>query len=320
MPVEVSIFSSGAYSIKKVARQLYRVLREHVKCKLYHGFFNPNVPRGYAIIVGNPHFWEKRIYDALKTNHNIRGFIFYMTVEGNVRESHLRHIQWLHDGVIVTPSHYVKRKLEQCGFRVEKVIPHGVEVYGDVKRRNTGTLGYIAGYLQRKYPRYGVEAVRMAGVRPYLITTGNNPYLKYFSVVSTKEYHDAHVPDWKVLKLYRDSAFYLNLSDAEGFGITPLEACAMGTPVIAPRYPPLTEFLLPFTLWVPVTGRVWYENWGGWLDIEHHEYRPADMARVIRRALGMSDREYEELSAKCIEHALRYDIRRVYTQFLDLVT
>lgn len=310
---DVYVLSCPAFSIVKVSKQLAKVLN----AKLMLGYFKPQSVSGAVIIVGNPHLWERRLYYSVKTWGKPKEFIFYITLEGNIRRNFLPMIQWLNDGTIITPSHYAREKLEEAGFYVTDVIPHGVEVYGEAKTRNNKTFGYIAGYLKRKYPKYGVEAVKEFNVK--VITTSNNPYLKYFDVVTTREYDENSVPDQMIYDFYRKIAFYVNLSDAEGFGLTPLEALAFGTPVIAPRYPPLTEFLPSFTLWVDVTGEVWYENWGNWLDIEHHEYSSDSMRNRIIEAINMNDKEYHRLSSKCLEHAREYDIYRVYSRFKKMV-
>lgn len=315
----LNILPSGAYSIIRVAKSIYNVLKDEIDCKLYLGCFTPQSVKGKCLIIGNPHFWEKRLHDALIRYVGSGNFIFYMTVEGNIRKHFLHNIEYLRDGVIVAVTNYVKQKLRLAGFDVDKVIYHGVDIYGDPKSENRKVFGYIAGYLKRKYPLYGISAIMKADIDFRVITTANNPYKKYFSsVISDKEY-TRFVTDQMIQDFYKSISFYLNLSDAEGFGLTPLEAMAFGNPVIAPDIPPFREFLPDFTLWVRATGKVWYENWGNWLDIEHWIYSPNEMVRQINRALSMSDSTYGDLSRRCIDHAKKLDARRVYLEFLDLI-
>ena len=179
--MEVNILCSPPFSIKKVATHIYEVLWRHVKAHLWLGHFHPEKLRGSCIIIGNPHSWERRIYLALRRNPHIDNFIFYVTLEGNIRPNWLPNTRFLEDGIIVTPSNYVRKKLEQFGFRVEKIIPHRIEAYGHFKSENRKVLGYMAGYLKRKYPHYLFPHLKAFRNIFYVITTKNNPCLLYTS-------------------------------------------------------------------------------------------------------------------------------------------
>ena len=319
MDTPVNIFSCSAFSMVKVSKDVFEVLSKHVDTKLRLGYFRPSECSGTAIIICNPCRQMIYIYNALKKLSRIKNYIFYITVEGYIQKGFLPQVQFLKEHTLVTPSHYVKMRLEEQDFHVEDVIPHGVKHFGEPKHSNPKTLGYIAGYLQRKYPKYGIKAIVKANVKPYLITTRNNPFIRYFNVISLDEYNDSKVTDDFINAFYRLIGFYLNLSDSEGFGITPLEALAFGTPVIAPEIPPLVEHLPDFTFWVQLTGNKWYEKFGMDILIEHYEYDSSDMVDKILEALQLKDSEYYELSKKSIEFAKKYDIHKVYTRFLKIL-
>jgi len=274
---------------------------------------------GVAIIMGNPHLYELREYLDLKARSRVRDFIFYLVVEGHIMDSFLEKIERFRDGIIVVPTNYVYDKLRRVGFKPDMVIHHGIERVERHKLKNTKSFCYIAGYLPRKYPHYGIEAIALAGVKPFVITTSDNPYMNYFNVVSDKEYSITHVPDSKVYDLYRNHSWYLNLSDTEGFGVTPLEAMGFGCVPIAPRIPPFLEILPDWILWVKLTGRVWYQNWGNWLWIEHFEYDVDDMVKRIKEALEMDDDEFEELSKRAVEHAKNFHFLKTYSKFVELL-
>jgi len=314
--VKVSILSCPAYSIVKQARLLYLVLKDYINVELLIGTFFSNQLGDIAIILGNPHLYERNLYNYIKDNKKDVQFIFYIVLEGNIIPSFIPMIQYLNDGIIITPSNYAKAKLEQAGFKVEKVIPHGVEVYGYAKASNTKGLGYISGYMERKYPNYLFPHIGKFKDNFYVITNNINPYKQYFNVVSTNEYN---LDDSFIYSFYKRLSFYLNISDSEGFGLTPLEALAFGNPVIAPRYEPLTEFLPNFTLWVNTKNEKRYENWGNWLHIEHNIIDVDDLLKKVEIALNMSDNEYKELSYKSLEYSYKYDVTNVYVNFLEFL-
>lgn len=55
------------------------------------------------------------------------------------------------------------------------------------------------------------------------------------------ELHDGYTQDDELIKLYQKSDMFISMSDYEGFGFPPLEACAGGLPVILKNSPTLTE-------------------------------------------------------------------------------
>jgi glycosyltransferase involved in cell wall biosynthesis len=267
--------------------------------------FNPTCVRGPTIILGNPNNELFRLASAVRHTNPI----LYVTVEGplNVRPT------WMKAFHVVAVSNYVKEKLEEADIPVSMVIHHGVDVMPKLKLSNNRTFGYIAGYMKRKYPLYGIEALKRAGVRLKAITNKTNPFLDALDPIL-----EAYtLPPSAIQEFYYQIAWYLNLSDSEGFGLTPLEACASGTPVIAPEIPPLKEILPSSTLWVRLTGEVWYEQFSFEM-IEHFVYDIEHMVKRIEEAKEMGNERYAALSRECVSHGLRYNIFMTYKKFLEL--
>ena len=300
----VYVLSCSPYSVTKVARDI-----AHANdFTLVNGYYNPYKLHGTGILVCNPDFEARRIVSLTK---NLR-FILYLVTEGPIRTD----VRWVKDHYVVTPSKYAKAKLEGAGVNVDDVIPHGVRFVSQPRTHNNRVFGYIGGYMRRKYPTYGIEALKRVNINTIVITTPNNPYINLFKIVDTRAYT---LGDHVINSFYSMISWYLNLSDSEGFGLTPLEACAMGVPVIAPRLPVFTETLPPnATLWVELTGETWYEPHRFEL-VEHFVYSTESMVRRLIEAQGMSDARYAALSREAYEWCKQFDYRTVYRRFQCLV-
>jgi hypothetical protein len=318
--VRVTILSDVPYSSVKVARDIYDVLRDSVNVELKLGYFKANDVGDKVIIVGTPFYHVSNLCSYIRGFRKDVEFIYYMVVEGDLNKYVRMFFDFLNDGVVLVPSYYVKEKFEDIGIRVAGVIHHGVRYFGGVKVKNDRVFGYLGGYHKRKYPDYGIDAVRKARILVgnfdfRVITSFNNPFVSVLKPVRVDEY-SSRVTDDDVVNFYRSLNFYLNLSDAEGFGLTVLEALAFGNVVISPKLSVFQEFLPDFTLWVPLTGEKWYESFN--LEyIEHHKYDSNEMVKRILEAYNMDDKVYGELSYKAVEHARKYDIKNIYSKFLE---
>jgi len=341
------VLSDSPFSHQKVASQIAKVLSQHIPTKLVLGRFSPSILYDTVLIVCSPHGLTNLIMRAISRNRNIKKIIFYATNEGRLKPDYLPKAQYLHKGILITPSEFCKKNFEEDGFTVHGIIPHGVEWFGQPKEKNKRIFGYMGGGLCRKYPPYGVNAVKKTRINFKVIVDNafrrvitrntdisgvleqlgykfpdvlDKRVLRTFAeIVSENEYDLRKTPDEFIIDFYKSISFYLNLSDSEGFGITPLEALAMGCVVIAPKYAPLTEFLPDFTLWIPTSGKIWIENWWNWLLIQHHHYYEHEAVKVIKKAFYMKDSVFRDLSKRGIEYAKKYDINKVYVRFLDYV-
>jgi len=110
-------------------------------------------------------------------------------------------------------------------------------------------------------------------------------------------------------------------SVSEGFGLPVLESLAMGTPVVINRIPPLTEFTNEDVA-------IYYE----YDDIEYwqtsadqyfmmHMYNPEELAKAMEKAIDLiknNKEKYEDMKAKAITHASKWDYKNVYRKFLKI--
>lgn len=313
----IHILSGGAFSHTQVAKDIIRVLSDLGEDVRGHfGYYRPQEVRGPTILVGGlgpPEFNNIRWIRKLGSPNPL---ILYVACEGPLRPGWVRLIYpYIRDAIIIAPTEYVRDKLRASGLDVAGVIPHGVRAFGlNPKYYNNKVFGYVGGYLKRKYPEYGIRALELAKLKPLAITTPDNPYRDRFIVVRDDEYKGC--PDEAIQAFYRSLNFYLNLSDAEGFGLTVLEAMAFGCIPILPKLPVFNYLPEYGPIWVPITGDKWLEPWGGWLYIEHYRYRPEDMAEAIAKAKAMAHTDYMQLSRMLWRYAHSFDIRLVYPDFL----
>ena len=259
--------------------------------------------------------------------------VFYAVAEGPVvvspRDGYGRHIAEL--TTIVTPSGYARRWLEEAGYRVEAVVPHGMRVPENVKgyEGRARRAIYRAYYIKRKFPPYGIAAVRKALSQGYPITiyvrddlypNGLEPrhqqLLQLLGGAVVVENSWA-TPREKVLSDIEGSLFFLNLADGGGFELEVLESMALGTPVITAYFPPISEYYPKSELTFDPAGE-WDEQYP-YLTIVHHAYSPDDMVEAIRRAFEMPRGRWEALSAELRERAKEYDYRKVYQAFSKLL-
>jgi glycosyltransferase involved in cell wall biosynthesis len=224
---------------------------------------------------------------------------------------------------VYTCSNSSKRYLEQAGYKVKKVIPHSVpyDMYErefTIRRRNSPIkFLYIAGYSKRKYPPQHTvfDALKDKNIEIEIHTTPNNPYLSYYSKYNfVKVYTDAYqLSREQIIRLYNSCDYYLNLSDAEGFGLTVLEALACGKPVIHANFEPLTEITtnkcsIRFdTVSHDIELYSFYE-------INHNIYSPISLINAINKAIKISESEYIEMCYNALDRAKEFP-PSVYEQF-----
>jgi len=304
----INILCTSPFSIVKVASDIAKALNG----KLILGNFNPYQIEGNVIIVGNPDGHAKWLYDSIANNSKVKTITLYLTCEGILN---INQVSWLKNikANIITPSNYVKQKFNSVDINITDVILHGVSYFGHAKSKGL-VFGYISSYQKRKYPDYlypkFYNYIKDKDFR--IITNYQNPYAKLFPKVVYSNYN---LPYESIINFYREINFYVNLSDSEGFGLTPLEAMAMGNIVILPKLPVFTE-LYPddLVIYYELTGKKFYEPFN-WENIEHFEYNVDSLITAMNKAISLSDNEYYSLSLKSIEFAKKYSINNMYSKF-----
>ena len=245
--------------------------------------------------------FEKCIYVSMPDARTLRitsvlnrlcdTLLHYMTVEGYIPERYAGVVdQYLRDVPIVGHSKYVCELLVDSGLRCDgSVLPlnHRIVSMARDAVKSGRTLGYLAGYMRRKYPDYlwDLETNNIL-----LFTSQGNPFLRKFVKYSTNVYN-ATVHE--VAAFYNYIDIYVNLGDAEGVGMTPAEALSFGNIVVTADLPPIEEQLPGYPLMVE-TNEEYRENLG-YEVILHRKYKPRDMDYMINYTLETSPDERSKI-------------------------
>jgi len=119
--------------------------------------------------------------------------------------------------------------------------------------------------------------------------------------------------DW----LYHGCYAYINPSQAEGFGLTILEAMAAGKPVITCLYPPIDELVSPeiaFTFY-PGKSKSYFRSFGQIWQLGF--YQAKNLAAAIEKAMNEPE-EAKRKGRKALEKAKKFDYRQLYGAFYDV--
>ena len=275
----------------------------------------------YLVYVSDPRLDTLFIASKLPADH----VIVYLVSEGPIR-TNLK--QSLNRQRVITPTTFVKKMAEYKGIHVDGVIPHGVEIPDKVKNVNEKNgYFYRAYYLERKYPKYGLQALRKFvdkyGVKDIDIYLVGEPFIRDYYLQTQFPFMKIKnpIPLNELKELYNNHLFYLNLSDAEGFGLTPLEAMSYGEIIITAYYPAIQDYIDVDCNIVVGVKNYWYET----LDYEyiiHAEYDSEDYfkAMEISRDLALNDRFTLQKFSACNQLiAKKYDYRNVYKNFAKII-
>ncbi len=314
---EFHVVSSGAYSFTRQAK----LLADYLGLK-FDGIGTANLdPKANYIVVCNPSV----PCDSILVRLRDRVKLIYTVTEGRFIDRFFNNFVSQYKPTIIAISNVAKKFIEQSGVHVDGVIHHMLEPLPDVEvEERTVPFLYIAGYLVRKFPN-GLDPLfdRLAD-KLVLVTTHNNPYLKKhkFLAVFASAYDDQkswtpELTDEMKYKLYAASKFYLNLSDAEGFGLTPLEACWFGAIPITEDIEIYREILQDNAIYVPHNGMT-FEEYFPPIFIKHYLYDPVTFAnKAISALIFYSD--YKHLSKKCMEYARSWNKTHNYDAFRKFI-
>jgi glycosyltransferase involved in cell wall biosynthesis len=270
--------------------------------------------------------------------------VFYATTEGLLDVKHV--YAWMVEGRYVAVSNYVKEKLEESNIHVEDVVHHGVDVEEIERARMNMHLGekymlnvgidpskyIVVTTIARSLPRKGLwwlaktakEVSKIDQRIKFLVVTDERGLEHFASLDNVVARPDFGKLDRTLeLAIIGVSHIHAVPSLAEGFGLTVLEAMALGVPVIHTDLPPLREFS---TGWrVPVIDVVKFVQtrpYRSGVIYEHHLYRVEDFAKTIVGVAEMvrnNDESIKQYRQKAVEKASEMDIRNLYPRLIKKV-
>jgi len=267
----------------------------------------------------------------------------YVTIEGipykaAIQGSGLERLEY------IANSEFTAECLRKVGLNVIDVIHHAVDMdlakkvtYETERRRNPfdrflerrfGDICKLI-YVGRHDPRKGLpllaEAMKIVHEKwrdKYVLVMISEPGAKkYFEGLNVYWLTNFGNLTYEHTLMAMKACDYLVFpSLCEGFGLPVLEANSLGIPAIHSWFEPLSEFssqefnfVFNYLLERPMKTR------SGQFFIMH-EYVPDMLADMIDYALEVfynSREEYEDYSAKAVEHASKWDYRLIYPRLLE---
>lgn len=201
---------------------------------------------------------------------------------------------------IITVSDYSKNRITtRFNFDSENilVVNNGIRDIFQEKRPDsepnldTAKFGIIGDYficVSRIEPRKNIEAlIRLAGIflDKTIVLIGSNTFADdYYSKLISECKNFVHltgVSDLDMIGLVSASELFIYPSFAEGFGIPPVEAAALGVPVVCSNATALSELSLNHECFFDPSDEI-------------------DLLRAVSYALKQSDEELQELRDRII--------------------
>jgi len=263
----------------------------------------------------------------------------YVTIEGipakaNYLTGNMRKLEF------IAVSGFVKSCLELAGMTVIDVVHHAIDFekcqalkpdsltlrkkwedeYGDrVKflylgrndpRKGLDKLGRAVGILNEEHKD---EFVMLLASEGDVAGLTDQPNVVKVASCGSMMYDD-------VLRIMGAPDFFVFPTLCEGFGVPLLEANAMGIPAIHAWIPPLDEFSSKDFNFVFGIQGTQLHNQGNVQYWKFHEYRPEMLAEMMSHAMRIfkeSKKEYNEYSAKALEHSKAWDYKNIYPRLLS---
>ena len=338
------ITSHRSVSLQRVANDIATVLKEN-SIEIAKTILYPDAdPRLYrdvdvavTVMTFDPAWVTPYLFLCRELNNKGKTCLFYTTVEGRIRRFYSD--EWIYrDLAYIANSMYTKTKLVEAGAKVLNVVYHGIDI-SKVKafkwmarnlrkkldlREDDFVVGYVAGGYMRKAHDLFAEVIKIVHSKDksikFVVLTdkkGSEHYNDVEDVIVIPDF--GNLTDDTLYGLYHVFDLYVQASLAEGFGLPVLEALAAGKPVVHADYAPLTEVTDEKTSFrVPVRAVV-YKRETGAIEYELHYYDPEEFAEMILYAKDEVIKNRDEYTARCIERASVFDMRKTYRLFIDML-
>lgn len=228
----------------------------------------------------------------------------------------------------VPNSHWAKTVLESYGLKnIEEPIPHGIDTsvwYPQALQDKPYHFIYYSLYHERKGFDRLVELCRK--MPDYRFRVMSNCLLRekvQFPSNVTVDYDLATLTEKELYERVLTARVYIQVSYYEGFGITTLESYIAGLNIVAPDVKPFNEYL-------PRDDVLWVEAYH---DYEHGlryevRYMGVRYSYVIPKITWNMDEFMKKMIealkkpvdiSKRLEWRMRYDYRRLYRKFIELL-
>ncbi|MCD6092436.1 MAG: glycosyltransferase family 4 protein [Candidatus Aenigmarchaeota archaeon] len=153
---------------------------------------------------------------------------------------------------IITVSNNSKSKIQKFGLDTPiAIIPNGIDLrfINNVKTKKKNHIVYIGRLVNYKHVDLLIKAMkkvqkRFPDINLHIIGYGEqkNHLEKLAKDLKVKVKFFGYVNERKKIEELKSARIFVNMSTIEGFGISPLEAMACGTPVIARKLECYKEF------------------------------------------------------------------------------
>lgn len=216
------------------------------------------------------------------------------------------HKDWIDWQYIVTPSNFVRRVIEGCGFKVREVIPHQIPEtltvdaeYGESWRKSLPPNKKILLYngtqiLRKQLPKLN-EAIKILSAKrsDFLMVYHTDKVNKVFhtsiselnapNTVIQNEFTSLKYEQVLAKMYYAD--IIVHPAVTEGFGLPVLEALALGKPLVCIDANGVNEIANTDNSFMVTRVKPSTLRWPQYLDFQISDYEPIDLAEQIEIAL-----------------------------------
>ncbi|CAC87303.1 hypothetical protein [Sulfolobus islandicus rod-shaped virus 2] len=335
--MKTAILTMNYSSISNVSEDIAEVLRENgeIATITKNPFY---IPKAEKLIVFIP-FHPPSLNPYLYAYYQFQGKKYFYTTCDGIPNIEIVNKYLLQDVKFIPNSKFSAINLQEVGLQVDLPVFHGINF--KIVENAEKLVPQLKEKLNKDFPgsiKFGiVSGLTKRKNMDLMLQVFNELNTKYpdiakkihFFIISHKQFTQYEVPanvhfvaefGWNsreyIFAFYGAMDFVIVPSGTEGFGMPVLESMSMGTPVIHQLMPPLDEFTS--WQWNLLIKSSKVEEY---YDREHgqkwkiHKFDIEDMLNAIILATELEDRE--ERSEKLKELAKKYDIRNLYTRFLE---